>query len=130
MRGIALLGELLVVSIVLACGETPISPAATSGLQSSPGPAGQSLSDPLGGLDLNGYCQSAGFAGVTLTKPQLGHNAAFNNWRCVTAHGTTHPFSFEQACKWQYGLQAVQAHPRDPDDAFTWTCYSVGAKRN
>lgn len=80
---------------------------------------------PLGGLDLTSFCPAQGYVGFTLTKPQLGHNAAFNNWRCVTSEGKLHPFSMEQACKWQYGLNAVQAHPLDPDDAFTWVCYSV-----
>jgi hypothetical protein len=79
----------------------------------------------LGGLNLLGYCVSEGYAGVTLTKPVVGPNAAKNNWRCVTAEGMTHPFSFEQACKWQYNLNAVQAHPADPDNAFTWVCFTT-----
>lgn len=83
----------------------------------------------LGGLDLDSYCISQGFAGVTLTKPQIGHQAAFNNWRCVTFTGRTRPFSMEQACKWQYDLKQVQAHPTDPDDAFTWVCYSMKHQR-
>jgi hypothetical protein len=78
----------------------------------------------LGGLNLDAYCRSEGYEGVTLTKAQIGSNAAFNNWRCVM-EGNTHPFSMEQACKSQYGLQAVQAHPSDPDDAYTWVCYAV-----
>jgi hypothetical protein len=79
----------------------------------------------LGGLNLDAYCRRAGYEGVTLTKPQIGPNAAFNNWRCVTG-GDTHPFSMEQACKSHYDLEAVQAHPSDPDDAYSWVCYSVG----
>jgi len=80
---------------------------------------------PLGGLDLDAYCVSQGYAGVTLTKPRFGPNAAFNNWRCVTAAGRTYPFSMEQACKWQYHLNPVQTHPTDPDDAYTWVCYAL-----
>jgi hypothetical protein len=80
---------------------------------------------PLGGLTLQEYCQSEGYAGVTMTKDRIGPNAAFNNWRCVTTEGNTHPFSMEQACKWQYSLRQVQSHPDDPDDAWTWVCYSV-----
>jgi hypothetical protein len=30
----------------------------------------------LGGLDLNGYCQSLGFDRASLTEPQIGENAA------------------------------------------------------
>jgi hypothetical protein len=79
----------------------------------------------LGGLGLYEYCVSQGFEGVTLTKPQIGHNSAFNNWRCTTSDGGTRPFSMERACQWHYDLREVLAHPMDPDDAFTWVCYSV-----
>jgi hypothetical protein len=84
---------------------------------------------PLGGLALTPYCQSLGYDGDTLTKPQLGPNAAYDNWRCFTGTSTAptslHPFSMEQACQFQYGHNAIQAHPTNPDDAFTWVCYSV-----
>ena len=84
---------------------------------------------PLGGLALTPYCQSLGYDGDTLTKPQLGANAAYDNWRCFTGTRTAptslHPFSMEQACKFQYGQNAIQTHPTNPDDAFTWVCYSV-----
>jgi hypothetical protein len=80
---------------------------------------------PVGDLDLEAYCIAQGYAGVTLTQPRFGPNAAFNNWRCVTAAGRTHPFSMEQACKWQYDLNPVQTHPTDPDDAWTWVCYGL-----
>jgi len=80
---------------------------------------------PLGGLTLREYCQSEGYENVVLTKYEYGPNAAFNNWRCLTIDGKTHPFSMEQACKWQYDLEPVNAHPTDPDSAYTWVCYSV-----
>jgi hypothetical protein len=83
---------------------------------------------PLGGIsNLNAYCQSLGYTAATLQKGfVVGEQAAYNNWRCYT--GTpenTHPFNFEQACKWAYGLSTVQAHPLDAGDAFTWVCYST-----
>jgi hypothetical protein len=81
----------------------------------------------LDGLVLSGYCQSLGHAGATLTKPQIGPNAAFNNWRCATASGDLIAFSMEQACKWQYSMAAVQTHPLDRDDAYTWLCYATPA---
>jgi hypothetical protein len=84
---------------------------------------------PLGGLALTPYCQSLGYDGDTLTKPQLGPNAAYNNWRCFIgtrdAPISLHPFSMEQACMSQYQHFAIQARPTDPDDAYTWVCYSV-----
>jgi hypothetical protein len=80
---------------------------------------------PLGDLGLWEYCVARGYADVTLTKPQIGANAAFNNWRCATADGDLRPFSMVQACKWEYNLNEVQAHPTDKNDAYTWLCYSV-----
>ena len=80
----------------------------------------------LGDMSLWEYCVAKGYADVTLTKPQIGPNAAFNNWRCVTAEGDLRPFSMVQVCKWEYNLTAVQAHPIDKNDAYTWLCYSVG----
>ena len=79
----------------------------------------------LSGLDLSAYCSSIGYDGATLSKGIIvGPQAAYNNWKCVT--GTkTHPFSMEQACKWAYTLNAVQAHPEDPNNAYTWICYST-----
>ena len=65
----------------------------------------------------------------TLTKPQLGANAAYDNWRCFVgtrdAPTSLHPLSMEQACKFQYGHAAIETHPTNPDDAYTWVCYSV-----
>jgi len=77
-------------------------------------------------LDLFTYCQSLGFDFLALRKPPFGPNAAYGSWQCATVFGEMHPFSFEQACKFQYGLEAVQAHPTDPDNAFTWVCYTAG----
>jgi hypothetical protein len=79
----------------------------------------------VGDLGLREYCVASGYVDVTLTKPQTGPNAAFNNWRCVNANGDLRPFSMEQACKWAYNLNEVQAHPTDKNDAYTWLCYSV-----
>ncbi|MDQ6879188.1 MAG: hypothetical protein M3082_16150 [Candidatus Dormibacteraeota bacterium] len=79
----------------------------------------------LGGLDLNGYCQSLGYEGARVPGDVITGHTTFNDWRCVK-DGSFHPFSFEQACQWQYGLNAVQAHPLDKNDAFSWRCYSVG----
>jgi hypothetical protein len=79
----------------------------------------------LGGLHLREYCVAQGYADVTLTGPIVGPSAAFNNWRCVTPDGGTHPFSMEQACKWEYNINESLAHPLDSNNAFSWVCYSV-----
>ena len=88
---------------------------------------GSAIADPpqlLGGLTLNEYCQAQGYDGVVQTKPRLGPEAAIDNWRCVIG-ATLHPFSMEQACMWQYGIEAVQARFLDRDDAFSWKCFSL-----
>jgi hypothetical protein len=68
--------------------------------------------------------------GTSALKQAQAHDvvgeAAYNNWRCYTGTpDNPHPFNFEQACQWAYGLNAVHAHPLDADDAFTWVCYST-----
>ena len=86
-------------------------------------------STPLGGLALTPYCQSLGYDGDILTKDQLGPNAAYDNWRCFLgtrdAPTSLYLFSMEHACKFQYGHAAIDARPTNPDDAYTWVCYSV-----
>jgi hypothetical protein len=79
---------------------------------------------PLGGLQLNAYCQAKGFDNVVFPRGQLGHNAAVNNWRCWMMTGETQPLSMTQACKWQYGLNYAHARFTDIDDAYTWGCYA------
>jgi len=119
-------GLVLIAGSIACAPGAPVapSPAMNSGgnLSSSIVPPGDPLT-PLGGLDLDDYCRSLGYVNSTLTKPQIGPNAAFNNWRCQASDGGTHPFSMTQACQWQYGTNAVQAHPSDTDDAYTWVCY-------
>jgi hypothetical protein len=82
--------------------------------------------EQLGGLALQEFCQSRGYEGVVQTRPRLGFGAAIGNWRCVL-DGDLHPFSMEQACKWEYGMEAIQAHFLDRDDAYSWKCFAVSA---
>ena len=123
------LATFVVISITsnLACtggpSEVPVAPS-TLPLGGALSPAGLSARTDLGGLNLNGYCQSLGFNSATLTKPQTGPNAAFNNWRCQASNGTMQPINMTQACRWQYRpTKDLLAHPIDPDDAFSWVCY-------
>lgn len=80
--------------------------------------------EQFGGLQLQEFCQSQGYDGVLQTKPRLGFAAAIDNWRCVS-DGALHPFSMEQACKWEYGMDAIQARFLDRDDAYSWKCFAV-----
>jgi hypothetical protein len=131
MRTSAFLLSLLVAGVVLACKDPPDQPRTTGALRPAFGDVvGNGPAEALGGLDLFTYCQSLGFDFLALTKPPFGPNAAYGSWRCATVSGEVHPFSFEQACKFQYGLEAVQAHPTDPDNTFTWVCYTAGEPPN
>ena len=102
---------LLLTVIVAALGSAP---AATAGIPQL-----------VGDLKLLDYCQAQGWETVIFPRGQLAPHAAVNNWRCATGE-TSLPISLEQACKWQYGLDAVQARFTDLNDAFSWACYTVG----
>jgi hypothetical protein len=86
------------------------------------------VADPpqvLGGLNLLSYCQANGWDTVIFPRGQLAPHAAVDNWRCATGE-TSLPISMEQACKWMYDRNAVEARFTDVNDAFSWVCYSVG----
>jgi hypothetical protein len=129
-RGYALRGILFVslVAVMTGCSSeattAPVAPSTLDVHSLSIVPPSHRLV-LIGGLSLDGYCQSLGHANSTLTKPQIGPNAAFNNWRCRDADGGLHLFSMERACQWQWGTTAIQAHPADKNDAFTWVCYGT-----
>jgi hypothetical protein len=86
------------------------------------------VADPpqaLGGLKLLEYCQANGWDTVIFPRGELAPHAAVDNWRCASGD-TSLPISMEQACKWQYDRNAVEARFTNVNDAFTWVCYSVG----
>jgi hypothetical protein len=89
---------------------TPLSPSTLRTDSLSIVPPSDELTS-IGGLSLDGYCQSLGYASSTLSKLQVGPNAAFNNWRCQDVEGGLHLFSMERACQWQWGTNAIQARP-------------------
>ena len=117
----------LIVSVVAGCAlDTPTTPIGPSSQEmalpaSRVAPSSIEVStllivppshqiEPLGILDLDAYCRNGGYANSILTKPRLGPNAAFNNWRCQASEGDVHPFSMTQACQWQYQKNGVQGH--------------------
>jgi hypothetical protein len=92
--------------------------------------AASSVSPPppgavLGSLDLNGYCRSLGYSNAVLSNPQHGPQAAYNNWTCVAANGSTTPIDLQKACEATYPERPILAQPTDPDDAYTWRCYQL-----
>ncbi len=79
----------------------------------------------LGDLALDRYCGSKGGAGVKLTRDRTGPGAANANWVCVALNGSTAVIDMNDACAFQYH-QAVHAVVNDPDDAFSWVCFTGG----
>ncbi len=83
----------------------------------------------LGGLDLNGYCESLGYTSAALHKGQVvGPNAAFENWACVEkgSHevliAATGPApSMANACAVQH--PGSFAYAEEPNDANSWKCF-------
>jgi hypothetical protein len=88
-------------------------------------PASANAPQLLGGLHLLEYCQAHGWDTVVFPRGQLAPHAAVDNWACASGDESI-PISMEQACKWEYGREAVQARFTDSNDAFTWGCYAVG----
>jgi hypothetical protein len=99
--------------------------AAVASIAVTPSLAMADTPQPIGGLKLLNYCQAQGWETVIFPHGRFAPHAAVNNWRCATGD-TSLPINMEQACKWQYGLDAVQTRFTDLDDAFTWVCYTVG----
>jgi hypothetical protein len=75
-----------------------------------------------GGLDLDGYCKSKGFAGVTLIE-----NTAYG-WNCKATNGTTYGMDLFDACKWQYGGALPTPKYSDFNDPYSWQCFSENAQ--
>jgi hypothetical protein len=116
-----------------ACDRSPTAPAeevvAFNGSQASiyKNPSGTTV---LGGLDVWSYCISEGYPTVGYKRGYIaGPQAAFNNWVCQTGPDqlnpvNTHPINIVAACQWYYNRKAVQAHPDNPDHAWSWKCYA------
>jgi hypothetical protein len=93
----------------------------------------------VGGLNLNGYCESIGDSGrdskgggpaVLIKEAVEGPEYAYNNWGCVQADGTVVPVavegpapSMDNACVVAFPGVADHGAPENPNNAFTWNCY-------
>ena len=81
----------------------------------------------LGGLNLDAYCQSQGYAKSILTNPQAGSDpgsdAARNNWAC-TSGGSPQLVDIDGACRWQYDRGDAVAWAGDDHNPSTWLCYT------
>jgi DNA-binding beta-propeller fold protein YncE len=95
----------------------------------------------LGGLNIAGYCESLGDNGkngkgegpAVLVKEEItGPEYAYNNWACVRDDGTEVPIavtgpapSMDNACSAEFPGVFSYGYPEDPNNAFTWNCYSL-----
>ena len=89
----------------------------------------------LGGVDVAGYCESLGYPGVKLVKPNFAGEPgdAYENWACEESGGHTVLIatagaapSFENACVTLYHV-ASYGYPADEDNADSWGCYRKAA---
>lgn len=130
--------RLLTLGLLLAsaaCDSTPMAPTSAPDaamMQTAASFKNAGMKTGLGGLDVGGYCQSQGYNWVGYKKGYVaGPQAAYNNWVCQSGGWEDelspidpHPINLTAACQWQYGRNSVQAHPSDPDHAWSWGCYA------
>jgi hypothetical protein len=105
----------------IGCSENIESPTAPSTVVAN-AQASTQQKLPIGGLDLDGYCQSQGFSGSMLTRDRIGPGHAHGNWVCQNNGNRTEMIQMKSACEWQYPGIQVAAKPTDNNDAHTWIC--------
>lgn len=88
-------------------------PTPTSTPVVSPTPTPTTASTKLGGMNLDGYCNSIGRPGVTLSN---------NTWYC--GNGTS-AINMTAECQWQYNSTAV-ARQETAGNPYSWACYTSG----
>ncbi len=67
----------------------------------------------LGGMNLSGYCGSIGQTGASLSS---------TTWTCLPS---TTPINMTKACIWQYNDSNATAVQTDPNNPYTWACYTT-----
>jgi hypothetical protein len=98
------------------------------GKGTEPAPAPHRLV-PLGGLDLDSYCQSTGYDYSDTIRPRSSPGAAYDNWFCFAFDGRRAAIDLLAACEATYRQRPIAARPSDPNDANTWVCYRIAGKR-
>ncbi len=80
----------------------------------------------LGGLNVDGYCQSTSKTTAEIPKGSSGPDVAFGNWRCGP-NGA--PLDMQTLCDATYAASAtsILAVATDPNNALSWQCYGVAA---
>lgn len=85
---------------------------------SPPSPSPSPTAAVLGGVDLNAWCQSQGYASAEL----VAQNAY--GWKCVASNGTTAGIDVVLACRAQYNDPDAWAYYRNYNDPDSWYCTS------
>jgi hypothetical protein len=132
LRHLLLLALVLSVFMLIGCGDftSPTAPSQVvsipTAIVSTAGESQSALKTSVGGLDLDGYCRSKGFAGATLTKDRFGPGHAYGNWACSPqSGGKPSIIVVKNACDWQYPSLQTLAQARDNNDAYSWECKRV-----
>ncbi|MER7274572.1 ricin-type beta-trefoil lectin domain protein [Dactylosporangium sp. NPDC000244] len=76
----------------------------------------------LGGVDLQGYCQSIGHAGAGLD------GTTSSDWRCVTYTGSHISINMDDACQRQYPHNAAAFSASSGSGPYTWGCQATSPK--
>lgn len=85
--------------------------AATRRVTPTPTPTPAS-NNKLGGMNLDGYCNSINKPGVALNN---------NIWYCANGAAA---INMNTACQWQYNQNTAIAKQDTPGNPYTWACYS------
>lgn len=113
----------LLVMILACCLTTTLSFTAVPKVSAATHVDFVAASRALGGVNLRAYCQSLGYADVTL----VGSTVA--DWRCVSWDGSLAGINLNDACTWQYpgpfrGI--VVSREGDYYVATSGICYAIG----
>lgn len=85
----------------------------------------ETVTMPLGGVDLDAYCRQKGYTGVHLGNPQDA-----GSWTCQSSSSgwsgydtSSSGISVTQACREQYRNSNAYAEASNWNDAYSWGCY-------
>jgi hypothetical protein len=77
----------------------------------------------IGGMNLNGYCQSIGDKASTV-------EVGTTKWVCIRQDNTLTPANLQAACEHEYAQRPILAEEVTPNTPFSWKCFLVaGASR-
>lgn len=72
----------------------------------------------VGGMNLNGYCQSIGDKGSTV-------EVGTTKWVCIRQDNTLAPLNLQAACEHEYPVRPILAEETVPNTPFSWKCFKV-----